>query len=265
MDERRLFFGMEINAPWPPHLPKGRLLDEGHRHLTLAFLGRCDFDKLAPLLKELPPPTFKVGLVGRFDEILFLPKRYPRVVAYNVDFLENNQLVDSYQKALTTALIDKGFQVDTRHEFMKHVTLARSPFNEKSWLKAFTPLPLFATNIHLFESKGHLSYEPLFTWQVLPPFEEIEHTADIAYLVRGESFEALFQHALSALCFWFPPLLSFTARKREYRTIADVVSSLNEIVASADKEIGVPLKAVTQHGEPQKIDSLITWEMVVDV
>ncbi len=38
-EEKRLFFGAEVSAPWPKELPQGRVLEEKARHLTLAFLG----------------------------------------------------------------------------------------------------------------------------------------------------------------------------------------------------------------------------------
>ena len=38
-DQKRLFFGFEVKAPWPQGLPKGRILKEDQRHITIAFLG----------------------------------------------------------------------------------------------------------------------------------------------------------------------------------------------------------------------------------
>src|SRR5262245_12710617 len=94
---KRVFFGVEVEAPWPERLPPGRFLDEKHRHLTLAFLGDIPFAKLEALLPEVPRPTFHVGPVGHFDALELLPHRHPGVVAWHVLWHRNNAL-ELFQK-----------------------------------------------------------------------------------------------------------------------------------------------------------------------
>ncbi len=264
-ETKRLFFGMEIHAPWPDKLPFGRLLDPVHRHLTLAFLGHVSYQKLMELLSQLPRLKFKVGLTGKFDQCLFLPPHHPHVVAWHVDWLEDVSALLDFQSALVEWLNLEGFSVDIR-PFMPHVTLARAPFNYKGWRTSFTPLPMIATTIHLFESVGHSHYTSLWHLPLHPPFLEIEHTADRAFLVYGESITQLFQHAQVALAFSDPSLLPFLISHPHCETVDDIVISLNEIICTADQEIGASLKAVSFHGNIQKqSDGTFVWEMIIDV
>ncbi len=85
-----------------------------------------------------------------------------------------------------------GLKVETHHDFNPHITIARAPFEKEAWKKEFSPLPLILTDLHLYESKGNLEYVSLWKHSLQTPFEEIEHTADIAYHVYGESFAQLF-------------------------------------------------------------------------
>ena len=77
-DRKRLFFALEVQAPWPQPMPAGRRLDEMHRHMTVAFLGVVDYGILQPALAEIPKLPFQIGLTGIFDQCLFLPERHPR-------------------------------------------------------------------------------------------------------------------------------------------------------------------------------------------
>ena len=76
---KRLFFGVEVHAPWPSQLPSGRLLDETHRHLTLAFLGNIPYSSLMNHLDTFSIPPICVGSSGYFNSCLTLPpSRSPR-------------------------------------------------------------------------------------------------------------------------------------------------------------------------------------------
>ena len=70
MDQKKLFFGFEVCAPWPEELPQGRVLEKENRHMTFAFLGQTDYPRLMDKLPSLPYPPFKVGLSGQFDQCL---------------------------------------------------------------------------------------------------------------------------------------------------------------------------------------------------
>ena len=76
-DEKRMFFGAEVFAPWP-HLPPGRMIAETERHLTLAFLGNTSFAAIEQLLSQFPQPSFAVGPVGWCDRLFLFPKNIPK-------------------------------------------------------------------------------------------------------------------------------------------------------------------------------------------
>ncbi len=236
----RLFFGMEVIAPWPEEFPNGRTLLEADRHLTLAFLG----DTNMPDLQTFPNPPFSIGLAGFFDRPIFLA----HVVAWNIRWLEDRLL--PYQKALSDWL-------NIPREFLSHVTMARQPYDRRAWKESFTPLPLYVKNIRLYESLGFSKYKILWEHPLLAPFDEMEHTADIAFRVRGN----LFLHAQLALAFHFPSMIRYF-EKREIENLEEIVTVLNAMIARADSEIGCPFKAVSFHGMQNQDRE---WEMIVDV
>ncbi len=264
-ETKRVFFGIEVHAPWPSKLPQGRLLDESHRHLTLAFLGNISYSPLRALLESLPKPPFLIGPVGQFDAFLLFPPRRPNVVAWHAVWLDQDTPLIAFQKRLVDWLRQINYSVDER-EWLPHVTLCRQPFNPRAWEKIFVPLPFYAGSIHLYESIGNLNYIPLWSWLIQPPFEEIEHTADMAFIVRGENLQQLFHNAFTALAFKFPPFLNFFTSVERLETLDDVIIALNVIVGTVDGAVGCPLKAVSFHGEIGVLeDSTLIWEMIVDV
>lgn len=262
---KRLFFGIEVKAPWPSKFPVGRILEEEHRHLTLAFLGHIDYSQLLEVFASFPAPSFKVGFVGKFDQCLFLPPKHPRVVAWHIAWFEENSAFTRFYDALTHWLQKSGFSLDLHHDFTPHLTISRSPFNKKAWRKTFTPLPCLLKDIHLYESLGHSKYQSLWSYPLFPPFEEIDHTADIAFHVYGETLDQLFQNAQVALAFTFPLFLDFFSQKKGFTSLEEIVIGLNNVVSYADKEIGCPFKAVSFHGQIKKIDHALQWEMIIDV
>ncbi len=264
-DTKRLFFACEIKSPWPHTLPKGRIIQESDRHLTLAFLGNTSFSKVEELLPAIPPPPFKVGLAGEFDGCLFLPEKDPRVVAWHLNFHAEEKRLIEFQKNLIEWLEGAEYPI-THKEFLPHVTLARKEFDQKAWEEACQPLPAVMTGLHLYETQGELIYRPIWSYPMLPPFEVISHTADIAFKIYGESIKELFLNAQFALAFEFPEILMFL--KRDYRplNLDEVIVLLNEIVTEIDKEHGCPFKAVSFHGEIQTNEhDVLEWEMIVDV
>ncbi len=115
------------------------------------------------------------------------------------------------------------------------------------------------------ESLGHSHYQPLWRHSFLPPFAEIEHTADIAFLIRGADFYELFLNAQLALAFKFPALLSYLSKEKDFPSLDTVIAALNEVVARADLDIGVPFKAVSYHDEMAYHSNHLEWKMIVDV
>lgn len=265
-ETKRLFFGFEIHAPWPEDFPEGRILAPSSRHMTLAFLGHVPFNPLQEALKSFPEPPFKVGQSGYFDHVLFLPNDHPRVVAWHMKFLNEQLNLNHYYKDLIVWLKTHQFRVDEFNHFLPHLTLSRAPFETKDWEDSFSKLPWIMTHLHLYESLGHLNYQSCWTYPLKFPFEELEHTADIAFRIRGETIQALFHNAFTALAFNFPPLLSYSAKMAEIHTFDEIVYVLNGIIGQADSEIGCPFKAVSYHGNlHQEEDKILLWDMIVDV
>lgn len=263
---KRLFFALEVVAPWPQKLPVGRMLAENCRHMTLAFLGWTDFSKLQKALGGFPPPPFKVGLTGKFNKPLFLPKKHAKVAAWHVEWMDSEAPLQAYYKALTGWLQFQGFNPDIRDELLSHVTICRAPFDREVWEQAFTPLPLMVKNIHLYESIGNLVYEPIWTYPLIAPFDEIEHTADLAFNVHGETISQIQIHAYMALAFKFPKFLEFATPLHSPHIIEDAIANLNHTIALSDSVVGCPFKAVSYHGEVfEEPDGTLTWEMIVDV
>lgn len=92
----------------------------------------------------------------------------------------------------------------------------------------------------------------------------IEHTADLAFLIRGYNFSELYLHGMLALAFSFPALLQFFSKK-ECATLAQVIQSLNQLVTKADIEMGCSFKAVSYAHGLKEVNGLYEWEMIVDV
>jgi len=266
-NKKRLFFGFEVIAPWPEKLPMGKLLDVHNRHITLAFLGTTDWNQLSQALTQFPIPPFKVGLAGKFDHCQFLPKRHSNVVAWHVEWIDDVQMLLAYQKGFTQWLIQKGFSPSQPdRKWLPHVTLCRKPFNARLWNDTFVSLPMIFQNLHLYESLGNSKYQSIWHYPILPPFEELDHIADIAFMIYGESLQQIVTHAQIALAFTFPPLLNYLEQVSELHSLEDIVIHLNSLISQTDKAIGCPFKAVSFHGDlVKRDDNTLQWEMIVDV
>lgn len=264
--EKRVFFALEVRAPWPEDLPRGRLLDPDDRHATMAFLGEIPYEPLIQKLhSQFPTPPFKVGLVGTFSECLFLPPRHPNVVAWDVQWIDDNQPLRDYREVFLKWLKQQDYH-PKEHEgpWLCHVTLCRKPFDYAAWKKSFRPLPMAIDAIHLYESLGHSKYKPIWSYPLIPPFQEIEHTADIAYLINGENLKQLHHHAQTALAFRYPALVRYMHPSAANHH-DDIIMDLNEMIAKADADLGCPFKAISFHGKVEKRESSLQWEMIVDV
>lgn len=261
---KRLFFAFEIFAPWPQELPSGRLLKESERHATVAFLGQTDFANLSQHLHSFPILSFKIGPVGVFNRSLFLPPRHPNVVAWEMEWWDKEHEVKQYQKEVVKWLKDHGFVLDER-EWLPHVTLCRQPFNRREWENAFYSMPYIVRNLHLYESLGQLHYQPCWSAPLKEAIEEIEHTADIAFRIRGETIQQILIHAFCALAFKSPSLLTYSI-DQDVQNLDDVIIYLNEIVSRADEQMGCSFKAISFHGELKEEEpNVLTWDMIIDV
>lgn len=266
---KRLFFGLDILSPWANTFPEGRILKEKNRHLTLLFLGEIMTSPLLNELSNIPKPGFQIGLVGFFDKSLFLPTKRPHVVSWHVDWLGQEHSLLYYRNELISWLKKLNITVkNEERDFLSHVTLSRAPFNKNEWESFFYKQPLYFNHVHLYESLGHSDYKSLFSIPLRLPFEELEHTADIAFLIRGKNLHQLFINAQIALSFKFIPLLNVVRSDVKVQTIDDVIIALNAIVAEADRESDqlCPFKAVCFHGDIEiESDQTLRWEMIVDV
>lgn len=265
LQTKRLFFGIHVEALWPKDFPRGRIIPEKMRHMTLAFLGDVKEHPLITALESCVKPAFKLGLTGMADKILFLSPNHPRVVAYHIDAGSHLQSILQYQKELLIWLKTLGYEISDDRPFLPHVTVARSPFDKREWSREFIPFPAVMSSIHLYESTGNLTYVPLWTHSLIPPFEEKAHTADVAFLIRGASFDDLHAHAKIALASIFPEIYKYFSVDK-VQSVVDIVIKLNEGISRCDTELGSPFKAVSFHGEAQEInDHLLEWEMIIDV
>lgn len=264
-DLKRLFFGFEVHAPWPENLPSGRLLAASDRHMTVAFLGNVSYEKVYALLSDIPKPSFKIGLTGHFDKCLILPERHPHVVAWHQQWWDDTAILQRYQTELVQWFQANGFSFRNTESFLPHVTLSREPFIKNQWLKSFTPLPFYIKDLHLYESMGSLVYKPIWTHPIKSPFEALDHTADIAFTIRGETLEQIYRHAQIALAFRYPLLIPYFSDRKEIENLDDIIIALNDMVSQIDHEIGCPFKAVSFHGELVKEEDALKWEMIVDV
>lgn len=269
--DKRIFFGLEACAPWPHPLPSGRLLDEQHRHATLAFLGKINWPEFDARLSQVPAPPFRLGIAGIFDKVLFLPKRHPHVACWHVELFEGKEIIETYQKQLIDWLCSINFSPahHAEEKWLPHVTLARSPFNLNRWRSDFKPLPVVFNRLNLYESLGKSQYAILHSWPFELPWKEIEHTADIAFEIRGENIRQILWHAQMALAFKFPELLNYfldvNQKNGSPETLDDVIIQLNQAVAEADQGEGCRLKAISLHGDLIEFHHLLIWEMIVDV
>jgi 2'-5' RNA ligase len=261
-DIKRLFFGFKIETSWPEELPSGRYILPDERHITLAFLGNTPLDTLQNALDKIPLPPFQIGPTGHFCHCLFLPNHHPHSVSWQVKWHTRFD----YQKTLIDWLVKHSFMPKETRPFLPHVTICRSPFITKEWESGFSERPLWTTGLHLFESLGFSTYKSLWQKPFLEPFKEIEHTADVAFLVRGKNIQELFFNAETALAFTFPELTPFFLNDMCPQNIPDIVRALNQMITCADSSIGAPCKAVSYHGNvTERIDGILEWEMIVDV
>lgn len=263
-NSHRLFFALQVEAPWPNELPKGRILNEEVRHLTLAFLGQTDLSQLLSKLNSFPQPFFKVAPAAIADDIIFLPPQTPRVAAAHVKWLNGYTLIQRWQKEILAWLAKEGYPIDTR-PFLPHITLARAPFEKEDWKKTFQPLPFFIKALHLYESLGQLNYRPVWSIPFIIPFDELDHTADIAFTIRGDNIKQIHLNAQIALSFKHPNLIHYFS-DHLCDNLDEIIIDLNRMITQIDSQEGSPFKAVSFHGniqqDPQEI---LTWEMIVDV
>lgn len=266
--KKKIFFGLKADANWPAFSSKARFIEDKNRHMTLAFLGMQPYNELDFFFKSIPKPPL-VGFSAVAEEILFLPFNKPSTASYSLRFLTGKDRLLDYQKKLSFYLIQKDLisLIDQKRAFLPHVTFARQPFEKDKLKFEFTKFVITLSDLHLYESLGGLSYSPLVTNEIRVPFEEIDHTADIAYLIRGESLEEIALNAKASLMSRELNIETFfNHSKKDFSSIESIILWLNEAIRTQDINEGSPFKAVSHHGKLKKDNkNIFTWEMIVDV
>ncbi len=255
-----MFFAAELAAAWHSHFPPGRIVAEEFRHLTIAFLGMTDREAILKQIDQIPRPSWHIGPSGLLQKWIFLPTFSPRVVAAEASFFQEKEAFFEYQKNLSE-------QFKTlKKELLPHATVARAPFDTAAWSHFPCQIPFFIRGIALWKSLGHSTYAPIWTDPSISPFEEIEHTADLAYTIRGQNFSQLAYHALLALSFSFPAFRSYLDKLSPCNSFEEIVHLLNQWIAEIDMREGIGLKAVSYHANiAAKENHLLEWTMIVDV
>ncbi|MBN2480072.1 MAG: hypothetical protein JXA94_07575 [Parachlamydiales bacterium] len=266
-EKKRLFFAFDICAFWIDFPKENKIIQEQNRHITLLFLGENNIEDVIQYLNEISKLPSIIGPICEFDKLLFLPEKHPRLVAFNVNFLEKEKEMENFQKRLVSFFKEKDFEIKHRDNFKAHITVCRNSFNIENWKNSFRKAPLYIKSFNLFESLGNSEYRSLWNKDFLAPFEEIRHTADIAFIIKGENFLDLLFHAFIALSF---NSLDFFKYKdlllKEVKNIDDVIINLNEIITQAEIDgIHLPFKAVSFHSDIFEKDKILNWEMIVDV
>jgi 2'-5' RNA ligase len=234
------------------------------RHITLAFLGNTDHEKVLQNAQELPQnlhmPAF--APVGVFSHCHFFPKKHPRCVSWGASWKSH---FDMFQNAIIAHFVDHKLIEPLKRPFIPHATVARSPFDKNAFKESFSPVAFYAPALHLYQSLGHSKYTSLWhvPWKV--PFVEIEHTADLAFQVYARNLQELSLHAQAALCFAFAECIPFSFTLFEPENLDHIVYHLNKIIALCDSECGSPVKAVSYHDTVLTDGSELIWEMIIDV
>ena len=142
-----------------------------------------------------------------------------------------------------------------------HITIARAPFDRNAWEESFSPFPFFIKAIHLYQKLWETStYQSLWSLPLLTPFEELEHTADIAFLIQGEEMQELHLNAQLALASEISVMLPYLFKPAFKNSLNKVMIDLNERVSEADMRIGTPFKAVSFHGRVKKnAQNILQW------
>lgn len=260
---KRLFLGLQVQTPWPDNWPEGRIIQEPYRHITLAFLGNVDLELIMSLFSQFPFNQLILAPGGYFYSCGTLPEKTPNVFVWFIKWFED--AIYTFRKSCMEILQKHELKMDER-EWLAHLTVCRKPFDSDLWMHAFHTLPFFVSHLHLYESLGHSEYSIHKTHEFVLPFQEIEHTADLAFHIYGKDLQQIYLHAFLALAFRCPDLLTYFQREVSVDSLEDGIILLNEIISYTDGYVGCPFKAVSFHGEERKLESgLLQWEMIVDV
>ena len=150
--------------------------------------------------------------------------------------------------------------------FYPHVSVSRNPFLIKEWKHHFKKIPVIFTEVNLYKSEENLVYNKIWSHKLLPPFEEIDHTADFAFNIYGSNFKQILLNAQIALSFKFNLFLKYLNNKYTPSSLDDIIIFLNDIITKMDLNEGCPVKAVSFHGDiKEEKNNILKWRMIIDV
>ncbi len=259
----RAFLAFAASEEYPHKLPEGREIAPSMRHLTLVFFPEVDLKGLIGALDKLSPLP-QLGFGGIAKEFVLLPPRHPRVLAWNVNLGPSLPVIARLAETYGIWAEREGFlqQRETR-AYLPHVSLMRSPFSHLDRIKTVYPHPILFPSLHLYESVGNLEYEKRWSKELIVPYREIPHTADVAFEIVGRSLEELYWNASLALATRWEQLLPSEIPVLESHP--DLIRMLNKRIAEIDSAEGISLKAVSYHSTLTKREDVTYWEMIVDV
>jgi len=261
----RLFIGASVVTVWPNAFPSEEIIKERNRHITILFLDGQD-DNSKNLLKTFPKPESVLSMAGFFSKYIGLPKRSPHLVAMEGEMITGINL-ENYRNQLLKWSESQGIDFKKpKRPFYPHLTICRKNPDISKWESEQIKIPFYVDEINLYQSMGNSEYEKLKTYSLVPIFEEISHTADIAFTIRGESLQSIFINAQIALSFVCNSFIDFLETNKEISSQDQIIMQLNKIIANVDIEVGSPFKAVSFHGSFTKSENgFYQWEMIVDV
>jgi RNA 2',3'-cyclic 3'-phosphodiesterase len=138
-------------------------------HLTLCFLGWRPADEMDAIASECDAIADEPAVSVSLGEVLWLPRRRPRVVAVSLDPVSESDGRDlqALQSRLATALSARGFYEPEQRPFLPHVTFARVRRGARARaaeVPAPEPVRFSLSTVTLFRShmgRGGSRYEPL--------------------------------------------------------------------------------------------------------
>lgn len=173
MGPMRLFIGIpvppdavsrirDIQDDLKDHVSRGTFSDEGNFHLTLAFLGGTDPDRVPSLIKALSP------IDGTEFSLTFSHFGTFRGKQGDVAFIapDEEPALQSLNDQVTKALKGASFPFDDR-PFRPHLTLGRNVRFSGAYHPSFSPISFGCRSFHLYHSHridGKLTYTPLATF-----------------------------------------------------------------------------------------------------
>jgi hypothetical protein len=187
------------------------------------------------------------------------------VVAWHVKWFDEDYDLGIYQQEVAQWLIKNGFGIRLHNKgFLPHVTLTRRPFQFHEWKEDFQILPVVIKDIHLYESLGGLTYKPLWTYSLLPPFEKLKTNEGFEFFIRGESISQLFHHCITAIAFEYPSFLRCYTDEIKIEKNEDLNPLILEMLKKSDQiERTIPQCFQTLQDPSVDKEGLWTWKIAL--